>query len=186
MFKTKIKNKETGETTICNVRLNKNGERCYYSIEDENVVYDKNLYDEIQFTPYELFGIECLDGWKELYEPVIAYVNEYNKDKNEKDKLIIHQIKEKWGKLDFHFNFYTEELMKLVNNARNESGKVCEKCGSRDNVGMTISGWHQTICLECLKKERDIDGIDVWMRNDDSKIYIVRPNGDMEVAENKK
>ena len=44
--------------------------------------------------PYELFGIECGEGWKKLYQPIIDYIDEYNKDKEGVDKIEIYQIKE--------------------------------------------------------------------------------------------
>lgn len=44
--------------------------------------------------PYELFGIECGEGWKGLYQPIIDYIDKYNEDHEE--KIEIHQIKEKF------------------------------------------------------------------------------------------
>ena len=29
---------------------------------------------------YELFGIECGEGWKGLYQPIIDYIDKYNED----------------------------------------------------------------------------------------------------------
>lgn len=128
--------------------------------------------------PYDLFGIECKDGWKILYEPILDYVTKYNKDKQEEEKLQILQIKEKWGHLELYFNFYTDELNDMVNKAYEESAKVCEDCGSRCDVGMVIDGWLHSICLDCLKKE--VEGHKKtlrWQRETDGKIYFVNENG---------
>ena len=48
--------------------------------------------------PYELFGIECGEGWKPLYQPILDYIDRYNEDHEE--KIEIHQIKEKFGCYD--------------------------------------------------------------------------------------
>ena len=54
-----------------------------------------------RFTPqwsYELFGVECGEGWKGLYQPIIDYISKYNEEHD--DKFEIHQIKEKFGCYD--------------------------------------------------------------------------------------
>ena len=68
-------------------------------------------------TPIELFGIECGKGWYKLIEPIIKYIEEYNQDKKEEDKIKIIQIKEKFGELRFYTNFGTEELHKMIEEA---------------------------------------------------------------------
>ena len=34
-------------------------------------------------TPWELFGVECGEGWFSLIEPILQYIQSYNKDKAE-------------------------------------------------------------------------------------------------------
>ena len=58
--------------------------------------------------PYELFGIECGEGWKHLYQPIIDYIEKYNNSHT--DKIEIHQIKEKFGTLSFYTSKKTDEL----------------------------------------------------------------------------
>ena len=41
----------------------------------------------------------------------------------------------------------------MIEDAENESYHTCEECGSKHNVGMRLSGWMTTMCLDCLKKE---------------------------------
>ena len=72
--------------------------------------------DEKPKWPYELFGIECGDGWKQLYQPIIDYIDEYNKTHNDKP-IEIHQIKEKFGGLCFYTNFKTDELRSMIEDA---------------------------------------------------------------------
>lgn len=100
-------------------------------------------------TPYELFGIECGEGWKEALKPIFAYIEEYNK--NNEEKIEIHQIKEKFGGLRCYCNFVTNELNEIIRNAEYECSNTCELCGSKENVGTTL-GWITTCCEDCVKK----------------------------------
>lgn len=102
-------------------------------------------------TPYELFDVECGDGWNELLKPIFDYIENYNKDKDDKDKIEILQVKEKFGTLRFYTSFYTDELHELINKAENESAHTCELCGSKENIGYTC-GWITTCCEKCVKE----------------------------------
>ena len=42
---------------------------------------------EVPQTCYQLFGIECGEGWKELYQPIIDEVKAYNEGKEKKEFL---------------------------------------------------------------------------------------------------
>lgn len=108
---------------------------------------------------YNLFGIECGDGWKSLYQPIIDYIQEYNRVHEGTDSFIeIHQIKEKFGGLRFYWGGENvpedvcDVLREMIRDAEAESFCVCEICGSRDNVGITVDNWYTTICEDCLKK----------------------------------
>ena len=132
-------------------------------------------------TPYELFGVECGKGWFKLLEPIVEYINDYNKDKKEEEKIVFDQIKEKWGGLRVYTNFGNEELFKLIDEAENKSYEVCELCGSEEEVGMRLTGWNTTMCLECLKKEvKEGKYPQRWERNSDNKMFWVYPDGTME------
>ena len=132
-------------------------------------------------TPIELFGVECGNGWKDLLTPIIDYVNEYNKDKKEEEKIEFMQIKEKYGGLRVYTNFGTKELFDLIEKAEDESYNVCEDCGSREDVGMRESGWLTTMCLECIKKEVKERGYpQMWRRNCDEKLFRINTDGTME------
>lgn len=125
-------------------------------------------------TPYELFYIECGEGWESLYKPLIEYIENYNLD--HEDKIEITQIKEKFGGLRFYVDSYTEELKKLIDKAEEESYKTCEFCGTKNNVGLTINGWYTTICLDCLQKmlkEQTWFKFKIWRRKSDNKVFKV-------------
>lgn len=197
-MKDKIKIKATGEITYCYTErirdgkyMEKWGRRIptyvnhYYKTENkEDGEWEREEFDFIPQWPYELFGIECGKGWYELINPVLEYIDEYNKDKNDDDKLEIHQIKEKWGQLEIYLNFYTDDVKKLIYEAQDEASKTCELCGNKENVGMAYEGWLTTECHDCMKKwciknEKPHR----WKCYNDHKIYWVLPDKDDELFE---
>lgn len=99
--------------------------------------------------PYELFGIECGEGWKGLYQPIIDYIEDYNKDKEDEDKIEIYQIKEKFGTLSFYVSKKTDELRKMIEDAEAESYHVCEMCGRHINKQIVEHHWIYPMCREC-------------------------------------
>lgn len=105
-------------------------------------------------TCYELFGIECADGWKELLRKPLEYIEEYNKGKKDEEQIKIHQIKEKFGGLRFYVNFYDKKLGELIDEAEDKSYNTCEICGKE---GKTVSyrGWIYTRCDDCMNKLKE-------------------------------
>lgn len=131
--------------------------------------------------PFELFGVECHKGWYKLLEPIFNYVEEYNKDKIDENKIVFLQIKEKWGYLNVYTNFVTEELSKLIDDAENASENMCEECGNTENVGTRTNGWVTTMCLDCCKQEaKDTGCSQRWVRHSDNKEFWINPDGSME------
>ena len=147
---------------------------------------DEDGFTEYIPTPYELFGVECGDGWKCLIDPIFEYIKNYNEDKKEEDKIIIFQIKEKFGGLRFYVDNGNEELHNMIDKAEEESYKVCEFCGSKEDVGQTANGWITTLCHNCVKELTQEKEVPIcWRRNSDEKLYIVKFNEDDELIENK-
>ena len=109
--------------------------------------------------PYELFGIECGDGWKNLYQPIIDYIEEYNKDKEGEDKIEIYQIKEKFGGLNVYLSHYTDELTNMIKVAEEQSYHTCEICGRHINKPIEEHHWIYTMCRACydeMKEKQEI------------------------------
>lgn len=142
-----------------------------------------------QMSPYEAFGIECGSGWKSLYQPIIDYVTLYNSEHEETDsRIYIDQIKEKFGGLRFYWsgeNLDQETcniLNEMVRKAEDESYKVCETCGTRENVGITVGGWYITCCEDCITKRVQKYGHMVkWRKN--GVTYMVDREGKHEIKE---
>ena len=103
-------------------------------------------------TPYELFGIECGKGWKSLYQPILDRVNEINE--SSKGHIEVTQVKEKFGRLEIYLNNYTDELLDMINEASEASGKVCEECGEPAEHTM-VGGLIYQLCDKCYKEFKD-------------------------------
>ena len=113
---------------------------------------------------YELFGIECGDGWKPLYQPIIDYINKYNEDKTDENRIEIHQVKEKFGGLRIYLSCYTEELRDMIREAEEKSFNTCETCGKHIEKPITEGHWIYAECQECHDKwkqerQRQIDAV---------------------------
>lgn len=100
--------------------------------------------------PYELFGVECEDGWKPLYQQVLDYIEEYNKDKEEDEKMRVTQIKEKFGELRVYLNFYTDEVQKIIDDIEYKSAYICEMCGKEIDEPIVKNRWIYPLCEECF------------------------------------
>lgn len=104
--------------------------------------------------------VECMAGWRDLYEPLIDLCNT--------KKIKVLQVKEKFGLL----RFYTDkpELDLIIRAAENHSKNVCEACGTsgykfeRPDGGLVnkvttgpsrSSNWIKTFCDPC-REARDV------------------------------
>ena len=124
--------------------------------------------------PYELFGIECGNGWLGLIEPIIAKISEENSLRNDDNKIEIFQIKEKFGGLRFYVGNETDEIAKMINKAEMESFHVCENCGSKNEVGTSIhNGWVSTECKKCFL-EKNVGDFEKSFKFLLNKIYYIK------------
>ena len=95
---------------------------------------------------------ECGDGWKNIINKVIDYIDELNRDEEiAKDQVVIHQVKEKFGGLRIYCNYYPKDLNEIIQKAEDESYNTCEICGTKENVGHTC-GYITSCCKDCIKE----------------------------------
>lgn len=98
-------------------------------------------------------AVKCLSGWKDLYQPVIDAVVEYDTKQTEIGKKIgIKEINEVDGEMEISFchpNNITDRINQLRNTAETQSGRVCEYCGSKEEIGMTMNYFYKTCCHTC-------------------------------------
>jgi len=112
---------------------------------------------EANNTPFELFGIECDEGWRPLVNKAIDIIKKYNDEhKLDEDFIPVEftQIKEKWGELCLYLNYYVPEIADQIHTLENKSLEICEHCGTNKNVSTEWThGWVMTLCEDCRKKE---------------------------------
>ncbi|MBU1235137.1 MAG: hypothetical protein KKC77_19790 [Proteobacteria bacterium] len=83
------------------------------------------------------------EGWRKFIMKLAEDIADVNPDTE------VNQVKEKFGTLRFYCSG-GDEVGKLIEKAEWESGKTCERCGSKKNV-TTKGGWLKTLCSKCHK-----------------------------------
>jgi hypothetical protein len=112
-------------------------------------------------TSFRLFGVECGEGWKHLYMPLLDLAALYG--------ATVLQVKEKFGGLRFYFGGGGENhdhLQAMVDAAEDASFRTCENCGEhgqehymdgptlkfRPKARRRSGGWIRTLCDPCAEK----------------------------------
>ena len=109
--------------------------------------------------PYNGVSVECMEGWRELYEPLI--------DLCKLKGIKVLQVKEKFGMLRFYTN--ASDLDTLIRAAEDRSEYVCESCGTSgyllEEPGLInkvtkgpsrTSSWIKSLCDPC-REARDVE-----------------------------
>lgn len=69
------------------------------------------------------------------------------------------QVKEKFGTLRFYVESATEEYMTVINIFENLSSRVCEVCGTMQDVKLTsVNNWAMTRCPQHLPRKDTTHG----------------------------
>lgn len=95
------------------------------------------------------YGFQCADGWAPLIEVLMLEIHDYI-TMNELKPFQVLQVKEKFGALRIYVDTNDFRVIDLINKTEALSTKVCEYCGTLDNVGTTTSGWIHSICRSCF------------------------------------
>lgn len=64
------------------------------------------------------------------------------------------QIKEKFGGLRFYTDSTTDMQHGAIAMIESLCERTCESCGAMKNVGKTTDGWIQTLCGNCVDKDK--------------------------------
>jgi hypothetical protein len=144
----------------------------------EGITYDnqekrKELRDE--------YGVSASpgDGWlfliEEFCEQLETLIDNYNRNHEDEaewpDRI---SIKEKYGRLDIFVPSCHEGIRMRVSTlcsfVGRISNRVCEGCGSSENIIHTpAEGWRKTICRDCLGEERYQELVEYQNSGQDSK-----------------
>ncbi|MCP3685240.1 MAG: hypothetical protein GY861_21460 [bacterium] len=114
--------------------------------------YDKHYSESLL-----AFGFDCFDGWFDLIYQLSSDLISTNDSEH---NVVAAQVKEKFGGLRFYVYYASPEQYQIVNNAKKESYKICEKCGTRGGVTTGRSDgsdWISTLCSRCR-------GLQAWGR----------------------
>lgn len=83
------------------------------------------------------------EGWRPLVEKLVCDIRSIDTE------VEVSQVKEKFGGLRFYIYGGSDEVDELIDKAERESYKICEKCGTRENVTTEGNGWILTLCKTC-------------------------------------
>lgn len=110
---------------------------------------------------YFFFGFECGNGWFDLLYDLSSKIKKIL-EKNEKNKINVTQVKEKFGRLKFYYTLSEVspiieiKIESIIDKAENLSYHTCEVCG-QPGKNRNINGWYATSCLshyiERIKEE---------------------------------
>lgn len=93
------------------------------------------------------WGFCCDDGWFELIDSLCAAIS-IHVNAGTSPPVVARQVKEKFGRLRFHFCGGNDEIRRLARLAEDLSETTCENCG---RTGATYIDVRQLVtCPECL------------------------------------
>lgn len=98
------------------------------------------------------FGFEIGDGWFNLIYDLSDKITQFGKKNKIKPFPEVLQVKEKFGKLRFYMLKHNDDIDKLINEAEEESSKICFNCGSKENITKTKE-YNISLCKECFNRK---------------------------------
>ena len=113
------------------------------------------IFRDCDKTPQEscmAFGISVGDGWFPLIDQLCKSL-QHETDKCNAPQVIAAQVKEKFGGLRFYVNSANETQFNYIEFAEALSYKICEECGTMNQVITEGPGWIQSLCKECRKTD---------------------------------
>lgn len=132
------------------------------------------LYADHPLMFNEYSSVECMDGWYILIDEICHYftskvamyrrmiasnlasgasetstiVQHYNSllEQEIANVPTVLQIKEKFGRIRFYVTQTTDEQDNALTAFELMSGRICEICGTMDDVRLYNTGWWKTLC----------------------------------------
>ena len=99
------------------------------------------------------WGISTGDGWFNLIRELCVKLDKNNQARKERGQPVIEatQVKEKFGGLRFYATNLDEHASVAIQEAEEESIRICEVCGEPGKPGGR--GWIKTLCEKHRKDE---------------------------------
>jgi hypothetical protein len=98
------------------------------------------------------WGFDCNDGWYWLIDELCSAL-QWDIKHNWQPQVVASQVKEKWGGLCFYTHSSTEKQQAMIQMVEYMSERVCEKCGTVQNVKQRNTGWIKTLCDQCANEK---------------------------------
>lgn len=95
------------------------------------------------------WGCDHGNGWYRLLYQTCLKIEEALKDDPNKDNFHFNQVKEKFGTLRIYWSCGNKTVSNIIDDAEDQSGTICEVCGSTDEVETEGPGWLTTHCKDC-------------------------------------
>lgn len=111
------------------------------------------IFRQANLSPQETcmcWGIECGNGWYNIIDDLCGFI-QCTVDNGNCEQVEAVQVKEKFGTLRFYVNIEPDMIFGAIAFAGYLSSKICEECGSRDQVEST-QGWIKYLCKVCREK----------------------------------
>ena len=110
---------------------------------DEFPTFFKDIYGDPRVTCMA-FGCEIGDGWFDLIYDTCKKIAPLDTEK----KFHFLQVKEKFGGLRLYCAGGSREIYDITSQAEDGSYKICEHCGSKEEV-TSEGSWITTLCKTC-------------------------------------
>lgn len=112
--------------------------------------------------------VKCEKGWECLYKPIIDEIYKHDSQQEYvEDKIGIENICEKYGMFSIDLiqpRNLTDEISQMITNAGRDSLRICEFCGSKENIGVTMNFRYKTCCRSCWQQKiLEYEPKSVWM-----------------------
>jgi len=152
--------KQTGQTIKTNsvIKLEK---EVNMTKEKQKILFEKypSLFRDKNKPPNETcmcWGCSCGDGWFDILDKLCEDIDKINTN----PEFRFLQVKEKFGGLRVSVIGGSNNIFDLIYKAECVSLKICEKCGTKDNVEQRGDCWIYTLCNNC---HHDMEADPAWM-----------------------
>lgn len=99
------------------------------------------------------WGFDHENGWYDLVDTLCSQIKNHQ-EQNEGVDVVAEQVKQKFGSLRFYIRGGDMYIHGLIHMAEAMSYKICERCGSTDDISQT-EGWIKTLCKDCKKEYKE-------------------------------
>lgn len=121
----------------------------------------RGLYEDESEKNFMSRGFQCRDGWFDIIYELSSLLHERFSNQGIKTS----EVKQKWGSLTYRVNLHSEEIEKLISEAKERAKSTCEYCG-KDNAELYVCvRWRVVLCKACAMKGKECLPIDEFIES---------------------